>query len=321
MVRDLVYEALGVKGLSDSHRLTSVDPQRLQKWLKGDKTLGPKLHRTYLDFAGETVPDIMKNEWNQSLVYILHKAAQQILSNADVAPHFGGAGVKYDTKDLARTRIYRFALYSYNARAVGQETPEARLARITSAYERTITKNKKINVRHNVRLTPSIILLLVLNIFQKRRVRSMLATLMIDISKERGEADSQAYWEYALDLIETLGHHGMSDEEEGVEEITLPGGRTREISINRVLLMDWRHPAIRPFFEELDKTKGAETELFKAAKREPVRRVRVAEASIRDPPVGLPEGVFRDGYLENLVDYRKDQLRLSDRGFEVRELA
>lgn len=141
---------------------------------------------------------------------------------------------------------------------------------------------------------------------------------MIEISEERNDPEGVAYWQYALDLVETLGVAGMSDEEEGVRETQFANGGMRTENVNRVLSLDWRHPEIRPFLEGVDQTKGLEATIFRRGKREAIPRVRVEEEGKRPPPTRLPQGVFDEDYLKRQPTYRIDNLRMSDRVFEVR---
>lgn len=141
---------------------------------------------------------------------------------------------------------------------------------------------------------------------------------MREICQENGDASGVSFWGYALDLVETLGVEGMSDEEEGVLETELDDGRIHAENVNRVLRMGWRHPSIGQFLEKVDATKELEKGIFRRGNRPKIPRVRVEDESQRPPPCGLPEGVFRTQYLEKLPDYAVVALRLLDRDFQVR---
>jgi hypothetical protein len=141
---------------------------------------------------------------------------------------------------------------------------------------------------------------------------------MIRICEQYGNEEQAEFWRYTLRGLDILKHPGMSDEEDGTEEIIVDGVVTeREVRLVKDLW--FRHESFRDVFQIVDDTRGTETMIFSQAGRTRIPRKRVEDLDMRQPPVGLPQSMFREEYLDELHDYEIDDLEFSTEEFHIRE--
>ncbi|KAJ3746808.1 hypothetical protein DFH05DRAFT_1523446 [Lentinula detonsa] len=124
---------------------------------------------------------------------------------------------------------------------------------------------------------------------------------MVTFSKQSGDQDLEEFWSYCLQALDVLRHDGMSDEEDAKENI-VTGGLETTRKVRLVKTLHWRHESFKPLFEHIDKAKDVEELIF----------------TQRDPPVGLPRSIFRQGYLETLSPYEMEDLQLAAGDFPIR---
>ncbi|THV01475.1 hypothetical protein K435DRAFT_655235, partial [Dendrothele bispora CBS 962.96] len=157
----------------------------------------------------------------------------------------------------------------------------------------------------------------------KYHVRASIAAIMVQVMRERNDKEGEKMWNYVLNCLGKLEHDGMSDEEEGTEEIVTDGKVTR-VQVRKVMQVTWRHPSFRGLFELVDKTRGVEAAIFSRQGRPPMTRIRVDEepSRKRPPPKHLPVSFFKPEYLQDLskYSYQIDELRMSKKEFPLYEV-
>ncbi|KAJ3723623.1 hypothetical protein DFJ43DRAFT_990366 [Lentinula guzmanii] len=140
---------------------------------------------------------------------------------------------------------------------------------------------------------------------------------MVTFSRQSGDQDLEEFWSYCLQALDVLRHDGMSDEEDAKENI-VTGGLETTRKVRLVKTLHWRHESFKPLFEHIDKAKDVEELIFTQVGRGRLPRKRVDVVSKRDPPVGLPRSIFRQGYLETLSPYEMEDLQLAAGDFPIR---
>ncbi|KAK7448094.1 hypothetical protein VKT23_013852 [Stygiomarasmius scandens] len=302
LVRALVLTCLGSKHLFEAFARDSVDGAHLQNFLADPQEYQPRLRNSRLDKRGDTTSDMLKSRWNQTLMHKLADEASFIFRNSK-DKRFGDE--QPDWVQMIRTRIRPVLKTDLLARPqVPGEALQDRILRVASQYERIKETNKNNNV-----------------LYTKYHVRSSVATIMIQVCRERGDKEGVEMWQYVLRCLEKLKHGGMSDEEEGIMEATM-NGQQRTTRVRKVLRLPWRHPSFRSLFEMVDGVRGAESSIFRQQGRPPLERVRVdTSSSNRVPPKHLPESLFDPNYLKEAskFPYQLTDLRMSKKPFPIYE--
>jgi hypothetical protein len=149
-------------------------------------------------------------------------------------------------------------------------------------------------------------------------VRTKIAAEMIRICEQYGNEEQAEFWRYILRGLDILKDPGMSDEEDGTEEIIVNGVVT-EREVRMVKNLWFRHESFREVFQIVDGTRETETMIFSQAGRARIPRKRVEDLDLRQPPVGMPRSMFREEYLDRLLDFEIDDLEFSTEEFHIRE--
>ena len=154
---------------------------------------------------------------------------------------------------------------------------------------------------------------------QKKNLRSKIATVMLLVSRNRRDNAAEEFWSYVLVVVDTLGHNGMSDEEEDDEEMEDARGGSRILVRKiKILKSSWRHEYFEELFHYVDMTRLFEQHIFRAHGGKSVERERVDQVSERLPPKNIPRSFFREGYFDGKMDVEVDLLRLSPRDIPLR---
>ncbi|KAK7442266.1 hypothetical protein VKT23_016237 [Stygiomarasmius scandens] len=179
-----------------------------------------------------------------------------------------------------------------------------RILRVASHYEKIKENNKHNNILHT-----------------KYHVRASVATIMIQVCRERNDKEGEKMWQYVLRCLEKLKHDGMSDEEDGMLEATVNGQKTITRA-RKVLQLPWRHKSFRGLFEMVDGVRGAEVSIFSQQGRSPLQRIHVdTSSSHRIPPKHLPGSFFNPDYIKEAskFPYQLSDLRISKKHFPIYE--
>ncbi|KAJ3738026.1 hypothetical protein EV360DRAFT_58507 [Lentinula raphanica] len=141
---------------------------------------------------------------------------------------------------------------------------------------------------------------------------------MIQISRDTHDEDGVKFWTYALDAVKILGERGMSDEEDGEEDVIIDGVQTKQ-DVKLVTVLWFRHESFRDLFQLVDQTPKAEEKIFSQQGRHQVKRVRSDIVDNRKPPPGYPKQVFRPEYLQKLLPHEKEDLKFKKSDFVIHE--
>lgn len=139
---------------------------------------------------------------------------------------------------------------------------------------------------------------------------------MIQVSHERNDRSSEEFWNYILQLLNTLKHDGMSDEEDA-DQVVTRSGVTEVEPIKQVLVLKFQNPYFRGLFELVDKAKGLKDMVFNQSGRVPMKRIRVDTVSSRQPPKGLSRNFLHPEFLASLLLHEQTMLHLK-KDFELR---
>jgi hypothetical protein len=115
-------------------------------------------------------------------------------------------------------------------------------------------------------------------------------------------------WKFLRDLVNLLGHEGMSSDESESE-----GGSMCEEY--RVKPLPWRRNVVKEL-DIIDAGRGGESSHFGKQGSKPVKRVRGADApaSTRAPVPGLPKPFYDEAWV-NEDRHRARQLGIPNNGF------
>ncbi|KAJ3753864.1 hypothetical protein FB446DRAFT_607317, partial [Lentinula raphanica] len=139
---------------------------------------------------------------------------------------------------------------------------------------------------------------------------------MVRHCRERNDHAGLTFWRYVLQVLDALGHDGMSDEE-GTEIDVNNQGFVRKHPAKKILVLYWRHPWFRDLFQRVDSAPAVEKLIFRRSRSSRMPRIAVSQQSQRPPPKGLPVTFFRPQYLESLLAVDKEDLQISDKRVEV----
>jgi hypothetical protein len=128
--------------------------------------------------------------------------------------------------------------------------------------------------------------------------------------KKHARALDVAAWERLLELVNHLGEHGMSSEEEDEGEI-----ENAKIIIYKVKLCAWRNPSIVNYLKFVD----AQTTGYRKTQQGPkaAPRCKVDEHGVSAPPSGLPRSLYNQNWLETQSPSVLKKLRVSKEVFEL----
>ena len=156
--------------------------------------------------------------------------------------------------------------------------------------------------------------------YQKYDCRLRMSSVMVLVSRQRGDADAVAMWEYVWKIVDKLGHGGMSDDEDDEDEIQQEDGHFRTTPILKTLRSMWRHPYFLSLFQQLDKLPGVEAAIFRLNGKKRIVRQRVDKVSGRPPPPNLPRSFFDNEFLHGYPAYRLHELKISAESFVLHKV-
>ncbi|KAJ3885409.1 hypothetical protein F5879DRAFT_996276 [Lentinula edodes] len=139
---------------------------------------------------------------------------------------------------------------------------------------------------------------------------------MIDFAREHNNQQLENFWTYVLVVVKTFGERGMSDEEDGVEDVLIDGVPTQQ-DIKKVKKLWFRHETFEALFQQVDETPKVETRIFTQQGPVSMKRVRSNIIDNRKPPPGYPKGIFRPEYLDSLLEYELENLEFAEGEFEI----
>ncbi|KAJ3754712.1 hypothetical protein EV360DRAFT_21979, partial [Lentinula raphanica] len=134
---------------------------------------------------------------------------------------------------------------------------------------------------------------------QKLQTRMRIAATMGKHCQDNGELDAEQYWLYVTDALRVLGDSGMSDEEDGEEDVVIDGHSSKQ-KVKLVKDLWFRHESFRTLFVTVDETPEAKSMIFTQAGRISMKRIRSGIVDYRTPSRGYPEGIFRTEFLNSL---------------------
>ncbi|KAJ3887367.1 hypothetical protein GG344DRAFT_30746, partial [Lentinula edodes] len=134
---------------------------------------------------------------------------------------------------------------------------------------------------------------------QKFDTRLKTSLHMEEFCQEIDDQGGKSFWTYMVDSLLVFEEGGMSDEEDGEEDVVIDGVETKQ-DIKLVKDLWFRHESFGLQFQMVDETPKSEPEIFTQQGRLSVKRVRTNIIDKRDPPKGLPQDVFRLEYLQRL---------------------
>ncbi|KAJ7770756.1 hypothetical protein B0H16DRAFT_1452164 [Mycena metata] len=139
------------------------------------------------------------------------------------------------------------------------------------------------------------------------RVQTIIRT--IGMKKDDGTANDIATWERLLKMVELLGEHGMSSEEE--DHIEVNG---RMVFIYTVKICIWHDPRVVEYLGLVDE----QTDLFREdlPGRPRSSRFRNAHGS-SNAPLGLPQALYNDEWLKKQKPAFVQKLRISKETFAL----
>lgn len=130
------------------------------------------------------------------------------------------------------------------------------------------------------------------------------------MKKEDGTANDIATWERLLKMVELLGEHGMSSEEE--DHIEVNG---RMVFIYTVKICIWRDPRVVEYLGLVDE----QTDLFREdlPGRPRSSRFRTNAHGSSNAPLGLPQALYNDEWLKKQKPAFVQKLRISKETFAL----
>ncbi|KAJ3752593.1 hypothetical protein EV360DRAFT_54935 [Lentinula raphanica] len=145
---------------------------------------------------------------------------------------------------------------------------------------------------------------------QKLATRLGITGIMIDFYKDIPHSEAKSFWNYVAQALQVLGEPGMSDEEDGQEDVVIDGVETTQ-DVKLVKILWFRHESFSTLFQIVDGTPKAERRIFTQAGRQPTKRIRSDSiVDYRSPPRGYPEGIYRQEYLQKLKVHEREDLEL-----------
>ncbi|KAJ3968604.1 hypothetical protein EV361DRAFT_805327 [Lentinula raphanica] len=142
---------------------------------------------------------------------------------------------------------------------------------------------------------------------------------MLEVAQQVQDDEMEAFWSYVEESVGILGERGMSDEEDGEEDVIIDGISTKQ-DVKLVKILWFRHESFRPLFEKVDQTPKAEEKVFTQQGRYQLKRVRSNIVDNREPPPGYPKQIFRREYLQNLLPHQLQDLKFKKiPGFVLQE--
>lgn len=323
-MRTILLAFFGCKHLYEAFVLPQVDDERLKSFSEGDEEakarFGPKLCNSRLDKRGTTTTQILESEWNQTVMYRLSGECSEIASRAKDA-RFGKE--KHDWHAMFRKRLQPILKTHLEAKPkFDGEAAELRIGRVAQRYRKIKATSRSNNILYTV-INPLLCFYpqMILYRFQKYHVRASVATIMIQVMRERDDHVGLEMWQYVLKCLHKLQHDGMSDEESGEDEVSMGGERVR-VRLRKVLILVWRHPEFKQLFALVDKTREAEASIFSQQGRPKLVQIRVDKYSTgpRTPPKHLPKSFFKPEWLAETgkFPFKIDALKLSNKDIPIR---
>ncbi|KAJ7189695.1 hypothetical protein GGX14DRAFT_408625 [Mycena pura] len=149
------------------------------------------------------------------------------------------------------------------------------------------------------------------NSSKHRKFNTRVETIKMTIElKKHASALDLAAWERLLELVNHLGEHGMSSEEEDETEV----GNAR-IIIYKVKLCAWRQPSIVGYLKFVDAQTAGYRKTQLGPKAAP--RFRVDEHGVSAPPSGLPHSLYNEDWLQTQSPSVLKKLQVSKEVFEL----
>ncbi|KAI6125112.1 hypothetical protein EDD16DRAFT_490937 [Pisolithus croceorrhizus] len=148
---------------------------------------------------------------------------------------------------------------------------------------------------------------------QKYYRRTAVVKNLVKLKTEEKEDDVDA-WKWLKDLITSLGEHGMSSEESGVEnevEVVL-----------RVKNLPWRR-SIEQELDLIDLQRLLDGDIFAPQGARPLRRIRAPRnpASARPAVKGLPIALYDRSWIAELSQRQLEALHIADIPFPWMKIA
>ncbi|KAJ3779943.1 hypothetical protein GGU10DRAFT_381471 [Lentinula aff. detonsa] len=204
--REVVLRALGISALSHARDATPASPAALDG-----------IFDTQLDISGETLTQMEKSTWNQTLVLKLAHHAEDLVQHCREPEKYGHPVYVIEWDLVIR-------------------------AKINSALK-VISKGRNLDL-------PAASLL----VKRLRAVRAWKAKCRLSIAaseqqtcRKTGDAEGDSSWGFVVFLVDVLRQEGMSDEEDGEED-----GE----AVRVVLDVDYRRHELRTLFELVDTVQG-----------------------------------------------------------------
>ncbi|KAJ3722846.1 hypothetical protein C8R42DRAFT_731606 [Lentinula raphanica] len=283
------YEVVGIRNPSD---------ECLQAHSNGDNGAGPMLVNTSLHWKGLSAAQMRKSLWNNALLGKLSREARRIHAGTPD----GRFGKKVEWKDLFYDRFSKFYKTIENHRQLPGETPEAREKRLLDSYDKRQMSSKISGLRHG-----------------KYQNRLKTAAVMLEVAQQVQDDEMETFWSYVEEAVGILGERGMSDEEDGEEDVIIDGVSTKQ-DVKLVKILWFRHQSFRSLFEKVDQTPKTEPQIFTQQGRYQLKRVRSNIIDNREPPPGYPKQIFHGEYLQNLLPHQLQDLKFKKMpGFVVQE--
>ncbi|KAJ4474107.1 hypothetical protein C8J55DRAFT_518936 [Lentinula edodes] len=292
--RLVVREALGVERNYRAFIRPGVTADRLGAFNKDREANGPKVRNTMIDKNGATTNDLKESSWNQELLLVLVKLAEQIVDGCKDARF----PASIDWIGLFSERLYRVYLAVIKGKPrikQGElESPEQIEARMLDTHIGRNKNNGETSFRH-----------------AKWQSRSEVCAIMIQACQQREDSEGVQFFRFLLRLVTKMQPGGMSEDEDGEDTVVTAAAGTIVEAVKFTKSLSFRHAYLNEVVEFLDKIPGFEQLLFIQSGRVKKRRIRGdarCKVSIRKPPRKWPKSFFAEGYLNGLTEMQRRKL-------------
>lgn len=250
--------------------------------------------------VGSPIFDLMRgpsSAWNGAIIDNLLRALQTRCKDENWPIHRSDAYLRSLIVDRYRRlrTVWRNAQPKLTGKGV-LEMPAETESRLVAAREALLKANRQTTCRRN-----------------KYRRRMAVVENLAKLKAEENKDDADA-WKWLKDLTTTLGEHGMSSEESGIEnevEVVL-----------RVKTLPWRRSVEREL-DLIDLQRLLDDDIFAPQGARPLRRIRAPGNPVSTRPVvkGLPTALYDRAWIAELSQRQMEALHIANVSFPWMKVA